>query len=252
MSFLRKIILTTLFLGTVLGLLIFGLIHFLSTPTNTATPQHIEEGPAVEQFIGEIAETARKLGADHDLYASVMIAQAILESNSGQSGLAASPNYNLFGIKGQHQNDSVLLETLEDDGEGNMTTIQAEFRKYASYEESLKDYVNLLRNGVSWNKHYYTSVFKSNAASYKVATQFLTGSYATDSKYNEKLNALIAQYDLAQYDKPVQSKKTIQVEDGDSLPLIAEANDVTVTSLKQWNQLNSNFVEAGQTLTIIY
>lgn len=252
MAFIRKFLIATLFLSAVLGLLFFGLIHFLSTPTNIATPQQIEEGPAVEQFIGEIAETARKLGAHNDLYASVMIAQAILESNSGQSGLAASPNYNLFGIKGQHQNNSVELDTLEDDGAGNMTTIQAEFRKYASYEESLKDYVNLLRNGVSWNKQYYTSVFKSNTTSYKDATQFLTGSYASDSKYNEKLNALIAQYDLTQYDKPIQSKKTIQVEDGDSLPLIAEANDVSVTSIMQWNKLNSNFIEAGQTLTIYY
>ncbi|MEK4425732.1 glucosaminidase domain-containing protein [Solibacillus sp. FSL K6-1523] len=252
MAFIRKILLATLVLGAILGILIFGAVYFIFTPSNTATPQPIEEGPAVEEFIGEIAEIARKLGADNDLYASVMIAQAILESNSGQSGLATAPNYNLFGIKGQHQNNSVLLETLEDDGAGNMTTIQAEFRKYASYEDSLKDYVNLLRNGVSWNKHYYTSVFKSNTTSYKDATQFLTGSYATDSKYYEKLNALIAQYDLAQYDKPIQNKKTIQVEDGDSLPLIAEANEVSVTSIMQWNQLSSNFIEAGQTLTIYY
>ncbi|WP_274310311.1 glucosaminidase domain-containing protein [Solibacillus daqui] len=221
-------------------------------PMNTATPQQIEETPTVEAFIGEIAETARKLGADNDLYASVMIAQAILESKSGQSGLAASPNYNLFGIKGKYQNNSVALETLEDDGEGNMTTIQAEFRKYTSYEESLKDYVNLLRNGVSWNKQFYTSVFKSNTTSYKDATHFLTGTYATDSKYNEKLNALIAQYDLAQYDNPIQSKKTIQVEAGDSLTLIAEAHHVKVTSIKQWNQLNSNNLEAGQSLNIYY
>ncbi|MCH7322531.1 glucosaminidase domain-containing protein [Solibacillus sp. MA9] len=222
------------------------------TPTNTATPQQIEETPTVEAFIGEIAETARKLGADNDLYASVMIAQAILESKSGQSGLAASPNYNLFGIKGKYQNNSVVLETLEDDGEGNMTTIQADFRKYTSYEESLKDYVNLLRNGVSWNKQFYMNVFKSNTASYKDATHFLTGTYATDSKYNEKLNALIAQYDLAQYDYPIQSKKTIQVEAGDSLTLIAEAHHVKVTSIKQWNQLNSNNLEAGQSLNIYY
>lgn len=252
MALIRKIFLATLFLGAIFGLLFFGLIHFLTPSTNTATPQPIEESPSVEEFIGEIAETARKLGADNDLYASVMIAQAILESKSGQSGLAASPNYNLFGIKGQYQNDSVILETQEDDGTGNLTTIQAEFRKYASYEESLKDYVNLLRNGVSWNKQFYTSVFKSNTASYKDATHFLTGTYATDSKYNEKLNALIAQYDLVQYDKPIQSKKTVQVEDGDSLTQIAEAHQVKVTSIKQWNQLNSNYIEAGQTLNIYY
>ena len=33
-------------------------------------------------------------------YASVMIAQAILESDSGQSTLSQKPSYNFFGIKG--------------------------------------------------------------------------------------------------------------------------------------------------------
>ena len=230
---------TMLFLSAILGLFIFGLTIIFTTSTNTT-------------FIGEIAETARQLAADNDLYASVMIAQAILESNNGQSGLASSPNYNLFGIKGSFQNKSVILETQEDDGTGKMTTIQAEFRKYASYEESLQDYVRLLRNGVSWNKQLYMPVFKSNTASYKEATDFLTGTYATDSTYNEKLNALIAQYDLVQYDKPIQHKKTVEVADGDSLSQIAEAHEVKVTSIKQWNQLNSNHLEAWQTLTIYY
>lgn len=41
-----------------------------------------------------------KIGLKEDLYASVMIAQAILESASGQSELAQAPNYNLLsGIK---------------------------------------------------------------------------------------------------------------------------------------------------------
>ena len=32
-----------------------------------------------------------------------MIAQAILESDSGKSSLAQSPNHNLFGIKGDYK-----------------------------------------------------------------------------------------------------------------------------------------------------
>lgn len=250
MTLLRKLLLAMIVIGSVLGLSIFMIILLVNKPTNTPTPEYALEGPSVEEFIGEIAETARKLGSDNDLYASVMIAQAILESQYGQSGLASSPNYNLFGIKGKYQNNSVVLETSEDDGAGNMTTIQAEFRKYPSYEDSLKDYVHLLRNGVSWNKQYYTSVFKSNTTSYRDATHYLTGSYATDSKYDEKLNRLIAEYDLVQYDKPIQSKKTIQVADGDSLTLIAQTHNVKVTSIKQWNQLKSDTIEAGQTLNI--
>ena len=48
-------------------------------------------------FIDNIGETARQIGQDYNIYASVLIAQAILESNSGQSGLSQAPYYNFFG-----------------------------------------------------------------------------------------------------------------------------------------------------------
>lgn len=253
MRFIRKLFIGILVIGSVFTIAAFISMLVFNKTFNQADiydSKNIDEGPTVEEFIGEIAETARRLGEENDLYASVMIAQAILESNHGQSGLASSPNYNLFGIKGNYRRNSVVLETTEDDGTGNLSTIQAEFRKYPSYEDSLKDYVHLLRNGVSWDKQYYSNVFKSNTTSYKDATSNLTGSYATDSSYHEKLNKLIAQYDLVQYDKPIQSKKTIEVADGDSLSQIAQAYNVTITSIKQWNQLNSDSIEAGQTLKI--
>lgn len=50
-------------------------------------------------FIKKIGETARELGEKYDVFASVMIAQAILESGSGESQLAKEPYYNLFGVK---------------------------------------------------------------------------------------------------------------------------------------------------------
>ncbi|EKL7554353.1 glucosaminidase domain-containing protein, partial [Enterococcus faecalis] len=49
---------------------------------------HFEKNESVEQFIQKIGEAARKVGQENDLYASVMIAQAILESASGQSLLS--------------------------------------------------------------------------------------------------------------------------------------------------------------------
>lgn len=230
----------------------FYMVTQLFNTTERDEPVVIDDRPSVEEFIGEIAETARDLGAENDLYASVMIAQAILESEHGQSGLGSAPNYNLFGMKGSYQNNSVTLETTEDDGSGNLSTIMASFRKYPSYEASMQDYVKLMRNGVSWNKDFYAGVFKSNTTAYTDATKFLTGSYATDSSYNEKLNTLIAKYDLQQYDSPVKDKKTITVADGDSLMKIAEVYNVKVTSLKQWNQLRTDRLEAGQQLNIYH
>ncbi|MCS1392757.1 glucosaminidase domain-containing protein [Lysinibacillus boronitolerans] len=244
------------FKGLMIAVVVICISFYMVTQLFNTTEREesvvIDDRPSVEEFIGEIAETARDLGADNDLYASVMIAQAILESEHGQSGLGSAPNYNLFGMKGSYQNNSVTLETTEDDGSGNLSTIMADFRKYPSYEASMQDYVKLMRNGVSWNKDFYAGVFKSNTTTYADATKFLTGSYATDSAYNEKLNTLIAKYDLQQYDSPVKNKKTITVADGDSLLKIAEAYNVKVTSLKQWNQLRTERLEAGQQLNIYH
>ena len=61
-----------------------------------------------EEFIQEIGESARKVAKDKNLYASVMIAQAILESGAGNSKLSQKPNYNLFGIKGDYKGQSVF------------------------------------------------------------------------------------------------------------------------------------------------
>ncbi|GLC89303.1 glucosaminidase domain-containing protein [Lysinibacillus piscis] len=252
MTYVFKLLKGFLLVAVIIGIAFFMITRIFQSPP-PPTPTVIQDDrPSVEEFIGLIAETARQLAAENDLYASVMIAQAILESNSGQSGLSTAPNHNLFGMKGRYQNNAVSLETSEDDGTGKLTTIIAEFRKYPSYEASMKDYANLLRNGVSWDKNFYAGAWKSNTTAYLEATKFLTGSYATDSSYQEKLNALIAKYDLQQYDTPIKQKQTITVADGDSLTHIAETYNVKITSLKQWNQLRSDRIEAGQQLNIYH
>jgi len=151
-------------------------------------------------FLNQIIPSATVIAAQNDLYASVMMAQAILESGWGTSTLSKAPNYNLFGIKGQYNGESINMETLEDSGGQNYYPINAEFRKYPSYAESLQDYANLLANGTSWNPTYYAGAWKSNAATYQDATAYLTGRYATDTAYSTKLNRIIAQYGLDQYD----------------------------------------------------
>ena len=151
-------------------------------------------------FLNQIIPSATIIAAKNDLYASVMMAQAILESGWGTSALASAPNYNLFGIKGNYNGESVNMGTLEDSGGQNYYPINAEFRKYPSYAESLQDYANLLANGTSWNPNYYAGAWKSNAASYQDATAYLTGRYATDTAYSAKLSRIIEQYGLDQND----------------------------------------------------
>lgn len=69
--------------------------------------------PNTAAFITEIATYAQPVAQANDLYASVMIAQAILESGWGRSALSQSPNHNLFGIKGSHNGQTVYMNTAE-------------------------------------------------------------------------------------------------------------------------------------------
>lgn len=155
-----------------------------------------------QQFIETVGEDARVLAGENDLYASVMVAQAILESNWGQSTLASPPNHNLFGIKGDYQGASVMIETSEFVN-NKWIKVNAAFKRYPSYNESLLDHVHKLKTrSFSPGVYYYAGAWKSNAPTYQDATAFLTGKYATDPQYNQKLNRLIETYNLTQYDQP--------------------------------------------------
>nr|WP_283809026.1 glucosaminidase domain-containing protein [Vagococcus allomyrinae] len=154
-----------------------------------------------EEFIKKIGPLAAKIGDEQGLYASVMIAQAILESASGNSTLAGMPNYNLFGIKGSYQGKSVAMPTQEDTGSGSLYTINANFRRYPTYKESLEDYAKLLKEGITGNDEFYKGTWKEHAKTYQEATAYLTGKYATDIHYAAKLNGLIKTYELTKYDE---------------------------------------------------
>lgn len=210
---------------------------------------------STQEFIDKISESASEIGAEQDLYASVMIAQAILESGSGNSSLSSEPNYNLFGIKGTFESNSVAMLTLEDDGSGNYYQITGQFRKYPSYKESLEDYAKLLKGGTSFNETFYAGTWKSKTTSFHEATQFLTGKYATDTRYAEKLDQLIETYDLTQYDDGVVKKSTEKEVDvihtiakGDTLWDLANTYDVTVAELMGWNELTSDIIFVNQEL----
>ncbi|MGH2063196.1 LysM peptidoglycan-binding domain-containing protein [Aerococcus urinaeequi] len=227
-------------------------------------------------FLDSVIPDAYKLANDNDLYASVMIAQAILESNWGVSGLSAAPYYNLFGIKGTYNGEGVTFYTLEDDGSGNYYQIRDSFRDYPSYKESLNDYANKMVNGVSWDSEFYSGTWKSNTSSYTDATAALTGTYATDTRYGGKLNNLITTHGLTQYDTPAGSTsstsasvsgattnlsvqgttsstnggKSYTVKAGDGLYTVARALGVTVAEVKVQNGLTSNLIHPGQVLSV--
>ncbi|MFR1166895.1 MAG: glucosaminidase domain-containing protein [Adlercreutzia equolifaciens] len=152
------------------------------------------------KFISLVGESARTIAAENDLYVSVMIAQAILESASGNSTLAQAPNNNLFGIKGHLPRQLRAAPTREDDGTGATYTIMSDFRQYETVDESLSDYADLLSHSMG---DFYAGARKSNSDSFVGACDFLVGRYATDIFYSEKLQDLIETYDLTRFDVPL-------------------------------------------------
>lgn len=224
-----------------------------------ATEIQLSAAMTGKEFVEALGKDAAKIAEKYDLYASVMIAQASLESGFGTSQLARAPHYNLFGIKGAFQGKSVSMGTLEESGSG-FYGIQAGFGVYPSYKESMEDYAKLLKNGLSGNSSFYRGTWKSNTGSYRDATKALTGTYATDRQYGQKLNSIIQAYQLERFDKGhFVSEQDIaykysyyEVAEGDSLDDIVRSETVTFEQLRQWNPSlkESDEVTQGEKLII--
>jgi flagellum-specific peptidoglycan hydrolase FlgJ len=172
----------------------------VAAPALASIPSIFSTRADTSGFIAKASGYAKEVAAANNLYASVMIAQAILESGWGTSTLTTQAN-NMFGIKGSYNGQYVEMATLEDNGSGNYYQILAKFRKYPSLRESFEDNAYVLRNtSFTAGSYYYSGAWLSNTTSYTEATAWLQGRYATDTSYASKLNNLIATYNLTQYD----------------------------------------------------
>ena len=223
----------------------------------------------VQSFLNNVAPAARQVASARGLYASLMIAQAALESGWGGSYLSTAA-YNLFGVKWNGSGAYINLSTQEYYG-GAYHTVMARFQRYSSYTESLNAYADLICS------HFPRST-KAQASSYAVAAQNLRngvyGTYATDPSYASKLISVIERYNLTQYDtgtvmKPVSNNTnsnnnnsnnnsnasvatngTYTAVAGDSLWGIAQKFGMTLDELKKANGLTSNNLYVGQTLKV--
>lgn len=152
---------------------------------------------AKEDFIKQIAADAQRVYKNHQILASLIIAQGCLESAWGTSELATK-GHNLFGMKGEYKGQYVTMMTWEVIN-GENVQVPAKFRKYPSWKESIDDLANLYLNGVSWDKNHYRAVV--GETDYQKATAALVkAGYATDPNYATKLNSLIFTYKLTKYD----------------------------------------------------
>lgn len=161
------------------------------------SPVEVAQVPQSELFIDEIAPHAKVIQERHNILPSIILGQAILESDWGQSQLAATYG-NLFGIKAYGDGDKVNLGTSEFVN-GKWIEIKADFRVYPNWQASMDDHALLFVNGVDWNPNLYHGVIE--ATTYQEAAQALQeAGYATDPDYRQKIVGVIETYGLHQYD----------------------------------------------------
>jgi len=147
---------------------------------------------AQEAFIREVAPGALATQRRYGVPAAVTIAQAIDESGWGQSEVATR-DHNLFGIKGTGP-AGADPEPTQEYQDGQPVTRTASFRVYHSIAESIDDHGRLLATSPDYQK---SMAERQRPAAFAAS---LTGVYATDPDYGDKLIDLMGQYDLYRYD----------------------------------------------------
>ena len=157
-----------------------------------------QKGTAKEvKFIASIVPGAMESYKKYKVYPSVIIAQAILESGWGQSGLTKKAN-NLFGIKSSSawKGESVNMRTAEYTKSKSRYYINANFRKYSSLSASIVDHGKFLEENSRYRNH---GVFSAKNAS-EQAFALQKAGYATSPTYAIQLIKLIKRYNLDRYD----------------------------------------------------
>ena len=173
-----------------------------NSSVTTSSYQEADNTSEIDQnqrhFLSAIKQGAMD-GAKEGVLPSITAAQAILESGWGSSELAKAPNNNLFGIKDSEDwnGESVTVLTQEYVN-GGYITVNAAFRKYASWNDSVVDHAKFFTS-TEWRKNNYRKVV--NETDYRIAAQELKNAgYATDPNYPGKLIRLIEAYKLYEWD----------------------------------------------------
>lgn len=153
------------------------------------------------KFITKMLDDSIKVGNEYGIFPSVIMAQAIIESDWGRSQLSVQAN-NYFGIKAATNSDGSLAQeavnmpTLEYYDGNTPTQINAYFAKYDSAYGSLEHNAKLLRNGIEGSPKFYSGAWREVAGDYKNAAHSLTKKYATAPDYGDTLIQVIQTYGL--------------------------------------------------------
>ena len=142
------------------------------------------------EFLRQHDASARAAEAQTGIPATFMVAQAAHESGWGKHEIRnadGATSFNLFGIKaGAGWKGRVAQVTTTEVVDGQSRKVLANFRAYGSYEESFRDYAQMMKN----NPRYATVASAGNSAS-GFAQGLQRAGYATDPAYADKLTRVI-------------------------------------------------------------
>lgn len=141
----------------------------------------------VERFAPVAVAEMRK----YRIPASIVLAQALLESNAGESDLAQNAN-NHFGIKcfSKHCKRGHCVNATDDTHKDFFVKYQNIWASYRAHSEFLQ------------NTTRYRSLFHLSSSDYEGWAKGLAkAGYATDRRYAEKLIAVVKAFNLDQYDR---------------------------------------------------
>lgn len=168
-----------------------------STTSSTGPTGPVVPSESQEVFINAVAPIAKETFKEYGVFPSITLAQAILESGWGQSGLAIEGN-NLFGIKADESWTGPVIEMVTQEFvNGQYITIIARWRVYDRWEQSVLDHGKFLKEN---SRYEQAGVFA--AKDYREqAEAILRAGYATSPDYANKLCSVIENYELHKYDK---------------------------------------------------
>ncbi|GGG57272.1 peptidoglycan hydrolase FlgJ [Pseudohongiella nitratireducens] len=143
-----------------------------------------------EDFVRALEPAARKVAGELGVDSKVLLAQAALETGWGQKMIRSRDgheSHNLFGIKSSPNwsGSQVEVSTLEY-RDGMVQRERAQFRAYGSFEDSFRDYANVLRSNGR-----YSDALNAGVDSELFAERLQEAGYATDPAYAEKIKAVM-------------------------------------------------------------
>lgn len=210
---------------------------------------------STEDFIKEIKDDV--IHYAKNIFPSVTLAQAILESDSGNSELAKKAN-NLFGIKAKQDdwNGNVYKKVTKEFSNGKFIDITANFREYAAWKSSIFDHDRFFVTP-KWREEHYKQVINAKTPEEQCKALKDRG-YATDPTYDKKLIEVIEKYNLKQFDKLAEKvddevklatdEREILVDDKKDIYVVAYKNDGDLANaLALYNALrvDQKYLQAG-------